>query len=217
MGLDRAAERMTADTQPDAGAHTDPRVLRSRAKIIAATLQLLSERGIAGTTIEAVAARSGVAKTTIYRHWEDQPTLVIAAITSTLHEPLDPDTGTLREDLHILMGGLARALAISRAASLMPALIDAAEREPAFALLHQKEAAHRHRAVRAVIERGVSRGELPAATDPDEVLDLLTGPLFYRRWVSRVAVDATFPTRVVDVVLAGYESAPQEHAVSGPR
>lgn len=206
---------MTPDAQRDA--RTDPRVLRSRTKIIAATLELLSERGIAGTTIEAVAARSGAAKTTIYRHWEDQPALVIAAITSTLQEPPDPDTGTLRGDLLILLSGLARALASSPAAGLMPALIDAAEREPAFALLHQKEAAHRHQVVRAVIVRGVSRGELPATTDPDEVLDLLTGPLFYRRWVSGVAVDAPFPTRVVDVVLAGYQGAPHDHAIPGPR
>lgn len=185
-------------------APADPRVSRSRAKVIAATLALLSERGIAGSTIEAVAARSGVAKTTIYRHWADQPALVLDAIASTLHPPADPDTGTLREDLVRLLGGLGAALHTSPAAALMPALIDAAQRDPAFAALHRREATHRHRVVLDVITRGINRGELPAGTDPGEVLDLLTGPIFYRRWVSTGQIDQTFTTHTVDHVLAGY-------------
>lgn len=185
---------------------SDPRVLRSRAAVIAAALELLAERGIAATTIEAVSDRSGVAKTTIYRQWDDQPSLVLDAIAATLREPPDPDTGTLRADLTALMSGLAGALQTSPAAQLMPALIDAAERDPAFAALHRREAAHRHRVVRAVISRGIARGELPPHTDPDEVLDLLTGPVFYRRWVSASTVDTAFTTRVVDLVLAAYTS-----------
>lgn len=183
---------------------TDPRVLRSRATVIAATLNLLTERGIAATTIEAVAERSGVAKTTIYRHWADQPALVLDAFASTLREPPDPDTGTLRGDLHALTGGLAAALRTGPAAGLMPALIDAAERDPAFAALHRQEATRRHRVVRAVIARGIARGEMPPNTDPDDVLDLLVGPIFYRRWVSAGTGtdDTTFAERVVDLVLA---------------
>ncbi|WP_311836328.1 TetR/AcrR family transcriptional regulator [Cellulomonas fimi] len=180
--------------------------MRSRAAVIAATLDLVRENGIAATTIEAVAERSGVAKTTIYRQWDAQPALVLDAIASTLREPADPDTGTLRQDLVVLLAGLAAALHRSPAAALMPALIEAAERDPAFAALHRHEATHRHRVVRDVITRGIDRRELPQDTDPDEVLDLLTGPVFYRRWVSTGAVDQHFTTRIVDVVLAGYES-----------
>ncbi|MBQ1074631.1 TetR/AcrR family transcriptional regulator [Micromonospora sp. C31] len=184
-------------------------MLRSRATVIAAALDLLTERGIAATTVEAVAERSGVAKTTIYRHWKDQPALVLDAIASTLQEPPDPDTGTLRGDLNALLAGLATALRDSPAARLMPALIDAAERDPAFAALHRREATHRHRTVRAVIVRGIDRGELPPDTDPDEVLDLLAGPVFYRRWVSTGTVDTVFTTRVVDLVLAGVSRGSQ--------
>ena len=181
----------------------DPRVVRSRAAVIAATLKLLAERGITATTIEAVAGLSGVAKTTIYRQWDDQPSLVMDAIGSALQEPPRPDTGSLREDLVALLTGLASALHHSPAATLMPALIEAAERDPAFAALHRREAAHRHRVVRQVITRGIERGELPSDADVDDLLDLLTGPLFYRRWVSVGTVDVHFATRVVDAVLAG--------------
>ena len=182
----------------------DPRVIRSRTAVIAATLDLLAERGIAATTIEAVAERSGVAKTTIYRQWDGQPALVLDAIGTTLHTPTDPDTGTLRGDLLELLGGLADALNSSPAAGLMPALIDAAERDPAFAALHHREAAQRHRVVHAAIVRGIDRGELTLAADPSEVLDMLAGPVLYRRLVSSGAIDRAFAQRIVDRVLTAY-------------
>lgn len=190
----------------------DPRVTRSRAAVIAATLDLLAERGIAATTIDAVAGRSGVAKTTIYRQWDGQPALVLDAIGTTLRTPADPDTGNLRGDLLDLLGGLADALSSGPAAGLMPALIDAAERDPAFAALHHREATQRHHVVHAAIARGIERGELPPGTDPAEVLDMVSGPVFYRRLVSAGAVDRAFAQRIVDRVLAAYvlDRSPQD-------
>ncbi len=182
----------------------DPRVTRSRTAVIAATLDLLAERGITATTIEAVAERSGVARTTIYRQWDGQPALVLDAIGTTLTIPPDPDTGTLRGDLLDLLGGLADALNSSPAAGLMPALIDAAERDPAFAALHHREATQRHHVVHTAITRGIDRGELCPGADPAEVLDMLTGPVFYRRLVSSGVVDRAFAQRVVDRVLTAY-------------
>jgi AcrR family transcriptional regulator len=182
----------------------DPRIRRSRAAVIAATLDLIAERGITATTIEAVAGRSAVARTTIYRQWDSQPELVLDAIGTILHTPTDPDTGTLRGDLMDLLGGLADALTTSPAAALMPALMDAAERDPAFAALQAREATQRHAVARVAITRGVDRGELPPGTDPGEVIDMVAGPVFYRRLVSAGAVDRAFAQRVVDHILAGY-------------
>ena len=190
----------------------DPRVARSRTAVISATLDLLAERGITATTIEAVAERSGVAKTTIYRQWDGQPALVLDAIGTTLHTPTDPDTGTLRDDLLELLGGLADALNSSPAAGLMPALIDAAERDPAFAALHDREAAQRHQVVLTAIVRGIDRGELAPGADPAEVLDMVAGPVFYRRLVSSGVVDRAFAQRIVDRVVAAYanDRTPQD-------
>ena len=182
----------------------DPRVIRSRTAVIAATLDLLAERGITATTIEAVAERSGVAKTTIYRQWDGQAALVLDAIGTTLHTPTDPDTGTLRGDLLDLLGGFVDALSTSPAASLMLALIDAAERDPAFAALHHTEAAQRHLVVHTAIVRGIDRGELAPGADPAEVLDMVAGPVFYRRLVSSGVVDRAFAQRIIDRVLTAY-------------
>ena len=150
-----------------------------------------------------MAARSGVAKTTIYRQWDNQQALALDAFTTLLGVPSAPDTGTVRGDLLELVRGLARALTVSPAARQMPALIDAAERDQAFAGVHHKEALRRHEAVMTVITRGVHRGELPTDTDTAEVIDLLTGPIFYRRYVSHGGVDESFADVVVDLVLAG--------------
>ncbi|MDG6103995.1 TetR/AcrR family transcriptional regulator [Dactylosporangium aurantiacum] len=177
---------------------------RSRAAVIATTLELLTERGVAATTIEAVAERSGVAKTTIYRHWPGQEDLVLEAFAAVLRPPADPDTGTLRGDLVALATGFAKALTNGPAAGLMLSLIDAAERQPAYAALHRREAQLRHDVILAVIVRGIVRHELPPATDPTEVLDLIAGPIFHRRAVSRGTVDPAFATQVVDRVLRSY-------------
>ncbi|WP_328465781.1 TetR/AcrR family transcriptional regulator [Actinoplanes sp. NBC_00393] len=182
-------------------------MLRSRATLLNTTLRLLAERGIAATTIEAIAEQSGVAKTTIYRQWDSQPALVLDAFGSILQTPSDPDTGSLYGDLMELLTGLARSLSTGPAAGLMFALIDAAERDPAFAALHRREADTRHSVIVAVIRRGIARGELPAGTDPAEVLDMLAGPLFHRRAISGAVVDAAYAESVVNRVLAAYGAA----------
>ncbi len=179
----------------------DPRVARSRASVLDATVDLLAERGIGGITVEAVAERSGVAKTTIYRQWPALADIVLDAVRVTLRAPADPDTGSVRDDLLALVLGLAAALTGSPAAPLMPALMDAAERDPRFAELHHAEARERHAVVVRAIARGVERGELRPGTDPDDVLDLLAGPVFHRRYVTGRPVDARFAERVVDAVL----------------
>ncbi|GAA3350036.1 TetR/AcrR family transcriptional regulator [Amorphoplanes nipponensis] len=198
---------MTAE-RPPATRRADPRVLRSRAAVLDAALGLLSERGIAATTIEAVADRSGVAKTTIYRQWDSQAALVLDVFAGVLRPPADPATGSLRGDLTELLTGFALALTTGPATALMFALIDAAERDAAFAALHRREAEARHAVIREVIARGVARGELPAGTDPGEVLDLLAGPVFHRRAVSGGTVDPAFARRVVDRVLAAFRPGP---------
>ncbi|GAA4605810.1 TetR/AcrR family transcriptional regulator [Actinoplanes octamycinicus] len=181
-------------------------MLRSKARVLTSALALLAQRGITGTTIEAVAEHSGVAKTTIYRQWESQAALVLDAFDSILALPADPATGSLRDDLVHLLTGFAEALRTSPATGMMFALVDAAERDPAFAALHRRQADTRHQLVLDVITRGIDQGELPADTDPAEVLDLLAGPIFHRRAVSGAPLDAAFAVRVVDRVLTAYRA-----------
>ena len=174
---------------------------RSRQRALGAALDLIAERGIAGATIEAISARSGVAKTTIYRQWPDHSALVLDAFHSVTPDPPMAATGTLRGDLMALVGGLAEALGQGRGAVLMASLIDAAQRDPDFAQTHADESLRRRQAILAVLARGVERGELAPDTDLEMLVDRLAGPVFHRRFITGLPLDRTFGERVVSAVL----------------
>src|SRR3984885_10922662 len=83
---------------------SDPRVVLSRERVLTATLDLLTETGLGGLTIDDVSKRSGVAKTTIYRHWPNRAALVIDACSRMIEEDVAvPDTGSLEGDLRAIL------------------------------------------------------------------------------------------------------------------
>ena len=90
---------------------TDPRVALSRERVLAATLELLTETGLGGVTIDDISKRSGVAKTTIYRHWPDRSAIVIdACLRMTDGDEEPPDTGSLEGDVRAILTDLAGML-----------------------------------------------------------------------------------------------------------
>ncbi len=189
---------------------TDPRVMRSRAAILDACADLISEQGLAGVTIEAVAARSGAAKTTIYRHWPSREALLIEAfgVCSGAPSPGE-DRGDAREDLRHVLGGLARKLGDEDWVAAMGSLIDAAARDPELARLHAATMAERRRPLTDALARAAGRGELPADLDVDAAAALLAGPLFYRALVAREPVTPGFVDTVVDAALPALRAQPE--------
>lgn len=180
----------------------DPRVMRSKTAILEATAELISEHGFPGVSIEAVAARSGAAKTTVYRHWPSREALVIEAFGLCAGPPAaPPDTGTLRGDLLEILSGLARFLREEGPCASLQSLADAARRDPELAALHAAFVAERQRPLVEVLERGVGRGELPAGLDVQNAVSVLVGPLFYRAMVSFEPLDDDFVRAVVDGAL----------------
>jgi AcrR family transcriptional regulator len=192
-----AAKKKIAPTSRDT---IDQRVSRSKQAVLAATFELLSETGLAGVSVDAVAERSGVAKTTIYRHWPSRAALLLDACSrmGTPREP--PNTGSLKGDLAALMGDLGNRLKTARFAATLPSVIDAAERDPEIAKMHANLHAALISAFRSVIERGQRSGELPRRRDSSAIVAALLGPLFYRRWFSREPLDARFIKSVTESV-----------------
>jgi AcrR family transcriptional regulator len=177
------------------------RPCRSEDAILRAALDLVADHGVSGLTVDAVAARAGVGKQTIYRHWGSRARLIHAAI-SCMHDPDDvPDTGSLRGDLRVLLEQLVAFLGHSDAGRVLPSLIDAAERDPELADLREVHIAQRRAVFELVLRRGVDRGELDAGTDLGVMTDLLVGPFFYRRIVGRRAVASTDIEPVLELVL----------------
>ena len=181
----------------------DPRITQTRARVLEATADLLVLRGFANTSIEAIAAASGVAKSTIYRHWQSREALCIDAYRSVVQTQETPNTGTTRADLVTLLTRLAEGLANSPWARILPSLIDAAERDTEIAAFHRELTRHRRVPMRTVLELGQQRGDIPVDADLDYVIDLLSAPLFYRRFIYHADNDPLLVQHIVDDVLAG--------------
>src|ERR1700731_1150267 len=92
--------------QPEDHAGVSARVQRSKEAVLATTNELMSEAGIGGVSIDEVSRRSGVAKTTIYRHWPSRSALLLDACSRLGSPQAPPDTGSLRGDLTLLVGFL---------------------------------------------------------------------------------------------------------------
>jgi AcrR family transcriptional regulator len=173
-------------------------VRRSKKAVLTATNQLLFEAGLGGVSVDAVAKRSGVAKTTIYRHWPSRSALLLEACSKLGSRPEAPDTGSLQGDLMVLVSYVAGQLRSARWAAVLPSVIDAAERDPEIAELQAQIHAGALAPFRTVVERAQERGELPRDQDASEVVAAVVGPLFFRRWFSREPLDDRFVRAVVD-------------------
>jgi AcrR family transcriptional regulator len=188
-------------------AGADPRVAVSRERVLTTTLDLLTETGLGELTIDEVSRRSGVAKTTVYRHWADRSALVIDAcsrMTDGQQQP--PDTGSLEGDLKAILTNIAELLGTARWASILPSIVDAAEHDPEFADVHSRIQRGHAAPLRAALDRAAARGEIPSAVDRDAAAAALLGPLFYRRWFSREQIDAGFVEMIIRCVLAAPRS-----------
>jgi AcrR family transcriptional regulator len=172
--------------------------------VVDAALVLIAEVGVGEITVEAIAERSGVAKTTIYRHWDGKQAIVLDALSSVMIPPEDPDTGSVRDDLVALVAGFADGLSRGPLSSLLTSMMEAAERDPQVARLHHDEAAARHQVLRDAVARGAGRGELPRDVDADEVVAMVFGPIVYDRFVAGQPVDADRAREVVDRVLRAW-------------
>ena len=199
-GGGRGGER---DVSTPSRSATDPRVVLSRERVIAATLDLLTESGLGELTIDDVSKRSGVAKTTIYRHWPNRAALVIdACLRMDDGDQAPPDTGSLEGDVSAFLKNLAESLVTARWSSILPSIVDAAEHEPEFAAVHSTIQGRHAAPLRAALERAVARGELQSSADLSAITAALLGPLFYRRWFSREPIDDKFVDTIVRAALA---------------
>jgi AcrR family transcriptional regulator len=179
---------------------TDPRIERSRQVVRQAAVQELGEKGYGAFTIESVAARAGVGKSTIYRHWPDRLTLIVDAF-EIFHEQLVPAIADdpPRQRVARLVRHVAEIIADSMFSRCIPALVEGAERDQRLREFHHGYNAARSRELVAVLAEGVANGQLPPGLDAELAALQLLGPIFYRRLMSG---DPFPPDRVDDLVAA---------------
>jgi AcrR family transcriptional regulator len=186
----------------------DSRLERSKQAILDATRELVAEEGGVGSlTVEAVAARSGVAKTTIYRRWRDKWELALDAVMiDMLPGFADPvDVGDTRKELITFINSVTKMLSARPSGPAMQGLVSQIAMDPQLARVYREQVVDPRRAQLApVIERGIARGDLRPDTDVRLMHELLVGPIFYRLLFSGGPIDRKLGPRLVDSVLEGF-------------
>ena len=182
-----------------------PRSVRADEAIVQATLDLLAEgNSIEALSIEAIAARAGVGKATIYRRWPGKDALLLDALRTLKGAPPEPAGHSVRDDLVLLVGAVGHNVD-PRAAKIMPCLVPEVNRSPDHYQLYQNIIEPRRRLMRDVLRRGVASGELRADLDIELAMALLSGPMVVQRvlrWHPEMD-DRILPERIVDGVLEG--------------
>lgn len=185
-----------------------PRSVEADASILDAVTALIAERGYDGLTVEGVAHRAGVAKTTVYRRWPAKADLVVAAMGQRTQDLVIADEGSLRGDLGALLRSLITQLLSSDFGALLRAMpLALAERPELVEAAATGFLADRRRDVDVIIDRAIARGELRPGTDREIGFDLLVGAVFMRFLVTHQPLSLPLADRLVDTVLLGYPNA----------
>jgi len=174
---------------------------RAETAILDATIALLAEVGFGGLTIDGIAARAGVGKATIYRHWSSKAEVALEAFRAFVPPINDPHTGSFADDIRGVIHQIVDGLSSSPLSGILPSLVEAAERDPEVERLFKEFGATRRAILRGIFTRSARRGELRDGLDPEVAIDLLVGPIFTRRLVTRVPVTRKHADAILDVVL----------------
>jgi AcrR family transcriptional regulator len=186
-----------------------PRSEQAEQAIIDAALELFAERGVEGVCVEAVAAKAGVGKATIYRRWPSKEELLIAALGSLKSPMPDPQGATVREDLVQMVDVMVRDAADPRYARQFAMLHGEGENYPKLmARYYETIVQPRREVIKAALRRGIDRGELRADLDVDVAMLTLTGTVMARGKHDPTPASPGFAARVVDELLAGMTPRP---------
>ncbi|MEV6344281.1 TetR/AcrR family transcriptional regulator [Actinoplanes sp. NPDC051851] len=174
-----------------------------RAAVHAATLAELVDRGYAALTIENVAQRAGVHKTTVYRRWADRDALLVDALAEQMASDIPiPDTGALDTDLRELARSLVRTHTSPTGKALLAAMFSGAGGVPEIAAARRRVFDDRLERAAPVVARAVARGELAPDVDPAEVFKALAAPVYLRLLITGEAVDETTADHAARIALA---------------
>ena len=198
---------MTTNEEAGVSKGGRPRSVQSQQAILDATLTLLAAEGFDAMSIEAIAARAGVGKKTIYRWWNSKEALVIDAIKN-VQQVKNPviDTGSLRDDLIALFRNTLQAWSSPDAKSLLLELAGLMTTHPeVFQAYYDQVLASRLQQATRIIQGAQAQGEVRQDLDATEILSLLTGPIWYYTFFSANTTSSapTRPERLIDAILQG--------------
>ena len=175
---------------------------KSRVAIVTATRELLLERGFDGLSIEAVAARAGVGKQTIYRWWPSKTAVVADAITQHARV-LAPvrDSGSFRDDVAAFVRDSFAGASQAGTIRALRQLGAAAQQDEHVAEALADFTGQRRAVLRSLLARGQSSGDVSPAADLDMLTDIMFGVLWYRALISREPLDPAAADRLTSCLM----------------
>ncbi|WP_172294235.1 TetR/AcrR family transcriptional regulator [Pseudoruegeria sp. HB172150] len=168
----------------------------ARRKALDAAHAILMDEGFGRLTMEAVAARSGVGKPTIYRNWANASELAMAALIADLPEE-EVDGTKLHDALSAQIGGIVRAFATTRGRQIAVTLAAADPESEMTRAFRNRVILTSRETGRRLIEQAAARGEISFPTDIDVVLDMAYGPVFYRLLLGHLPLNPEFAAALV--------------------
>jgi AcrR family transcriptional regulator len=183
-----------------------PRSEESEEAILAATIQLLSEKPLRDISIEEIARKAGVGKATIYKWWPSKAYVALDAfVRKTNRMAPTPDTGSVRSDILELLRSLM-VFYMSPAGHILGQLIAESQIDKEFAsLLRERFIKPMREAVEIIFDRGVERGEIDQNLDRELVLDLIYGLAIYRMIVSHASLEDKLADEMASILLGGLD------------
>ena len=200
------------------GARPVGRGPKVRAAVLDATLAELAEGGYAALTIDNVARRAGVHKTTIYRRWPDREALVGDVLGEHIAMELPiADTGSLAADLQHLAEAFVAWVASPPGRMIFTAIYSDAARIPGIAETRRELFEYGPRRAGVVVDRAINRGELPADTDPAAVIRTLIAPIYFQLSVLGEPPTKTTATQSAQIALSAaqagvFSRSPNKHS-----
>ena len=181
----------------------DARVERTVAKVLDAVHRLLRTEGLGSVTFGRVSRETGVSRTTLYRHWSGPSELISEAWGRAAPSNRVPHTVELADDLVGLFLAVRDVVESATMRRSLPALLMAAQRDSVISSLHAQFVHDRRQPIVERLESAVAEGQIAPDADPDLLVDLLSGPIFYRQLLRRTRTSDADVRAIVASVLAG--------------
>jgi AcrR family transcriptional regulator len=191
------------------------RTARTRAAVMAAVIDELSEHGYAGARLERVAARAGVAKTTIYRRWGSLEGLLADLMAERAAQDIPvPDEGDLGSDLRVLARQAVASVRDPAVRAALASIVAAAVQSPAAREVLTRFLAGRTATMTVIIDRAVQRGEVPAGTDAAGIIRTVTALIYYRLFIAGEQADEELADSAAAIATAAARAGAGQNAPS---
>jgi AcrR family transcriptional regulator len=193
----------------DSSANNPRRSKRAHEAILSAAAELINERSYSDVCIEAIAARAGVGKQTIYRWWPSKAAVLMEACAAYVAREVPlPDKGSVREDLDDYLTHICAFFTNQLSKPAIAGLLAEAQCNSELAQAFKERLLMQRRFVLGtILDRGVQRGELSAGVDRDLIVDMVHGAIWYRTLFLKSPLDRTFVDNVIHQIIAGMAPA----------